>query len=559
MPQPASPTDETAPLDATSPVQPTETAPPPQAPADASLGAAALDGTIVQNAPAGKRQSGASIVRNTLVANFAALFSIVTGFFLTPILLKALGTSTFGVWSLALSIVGQLAIIQFGLNTSIPQQVAAVLARGDRDELDKIFSTSFAVYVVCGAFTLLATGALVIWAPLLFKVPAAQMGLVRWTLFLLGINQALNFIIALRDALVFGSGRMFMTSSINMLVNVLITLGFIGMALIGWGTIGMAIVFLIATVVNIALYQKFLSDDFSGLRPRWSAVNRETLNRLLRIGRNSFAVSLSGAFSFNANNLILGALLTPQSLAYYALSVRLVLFVNALSTKFSSVSLPVYSQAYAAGDVAQMRRIFTESITFAMGIVVPFLLVSMVLGPRLILAWVGPGNEAAAGLWVLGMATFLCRLPGGIGITLLNGADKAHLIIKVYLAASIVDVILSYFLTRAVGAAGVYWGSIIVGVVVDFVWLPFIVCREFGFSTRAFWRDGLAPLIPSTVVGGAVALTIARVTLPPGLMVTLSATLILLFSSWITWFFVGLPASRRQRFTRAFGRALRRG
>ena len=516
--------------------------------------------TVAPPTPASfQRQSGASIVRNTLVANLASLFSIATGFFLTPILLRALGTDTFGLWSLAVGIVGQLAIVQLGLNTAIPQQVAARLALGDRSGLNRIFSTALAAYGACAAFSVLATGVIIAAAPLFFKVAPAQLGAIRWTLLVLGLNQALAFGVALRDALVFGSGRMFVTSGINMVVNLGITLGFIAMALSGRGTVGMALVMLVATVVNLALYGRLLSDEFSGMRPRRAQVSRQTLHRLLGIGRNQFAISLSGVLSFGANSLILGALLTPNALAYYALSVRLMNFIEQISTKFSSVSLPVYSQAHAAGDRAQMRRIFTESITVALGVVVPFLLVSLVLGQRLILAWVGPNHDEAAILWALGMTTFLFRLPGQICITILNGAEKLGLILKVYLAAALVDVALSYVLTRALGAGGVYVGSIIVGAAVDFVWLPWFVCREFGFSPRAFWSDGLLPLLPSVVVGGLVALSIARLPLPAGTPVTLLATLILLGSSWGTWFFVGLPASRRQRFTSALRRALKRG
>ena len=511
------------------------------------------------DAATARRQSGASIVRNTLVANGATLFSIVTGFFLTPILLRALGTDTFGIWSLAVLIIGQLAIIQLGLNTAIPQQVAAKLALGDRDGLSKIFSTALAAYLVCAALSLVITSVIIVIAPLFFKVAPAQLSLIRWTLLILGINQALAFGVALRDALVFGSGRMFLTSSINMAVNLCITLGFIGMALAGWGTVGMALVMLGATVFNLGLYQRLLSDEFSGMKPSRAQLSRATLSRLLGIGRNQFAISLSGVVSFGANSLILGLLLTPTSLAYYALAVRLVNFIDQLSTKFSSVSLPVYAQAYASGDVAQMRRIFTESVTVALGIVVPFLLVSIVLGERLILAWVGPNHGDAALLWALGMTTFLFRLPGQIAITILNGAEKLGLILKVFLAASVVDLALSYFLTRQIGAGGVYVGSILVGAIVDFGWLPWFVCREFGFSPRAFWIDGLLPLLPSVLVGGAVAAVMARLDLPAGTPVTLAATVVLLGSSWITWFFVGLPLDRRQRFVGALRRALRRG
>ncbi len=506
-----------------------------------------------------RRQGGASIVRNTLVANLASLFSIATGFFLTPILLRALGTDTFGVWSLAVGIIGQLAIVQLGLNTAIPQQVAAKLALGDRDGLDKIFSTALAAYLACAAFTLLATGVTIAVAPLFFKVPAAQLGTIRWTLLVLGLNQALAFGVALRDALVFGSGRMFLTSSINMFVNLGLTLGFIAMATSGRGTVGMASVMLVSTIVNIGLYQRLLSDEFSNLRPSRRHFSRETLARLLGIGRNQFAISLSGVITFGANSLILGLLLAPAALAYYALSVRLMNFIEQISTKFSSVSLPVYAQAHAAGDVGQMRRIFTESITVAMGIVVPFLLVSLVLGERLIFAWVGPNHEQAATLWALGMTMFVFRVPGQICITILNGAEKLGLILKVYLAAAVVDVALSYVLTRQIGAGGVYVGTIVVSALIDFVWLPGFVCCEFGFSPRAFWRDGLLPLLPSVIVGGIVAILIARLPLPPGTFVTVVATLILLGSSWLTWFFVGLPANRRERFARALRRALKRG
>ena len=151
-----------------------------------------------------------------------------------------------------------------------------------------------------------------------------------------------------------------------------------------------------------------------------------------------------------------------------------------------------------------------------MGILVPFLLVSLALGRALNCGVGWAKSRRSSDACGAGMTMFVFRLPSQICITILNGAEKLGLILKVYLAAALVDVALSYVLTRRMGAGGVYVGTIIVSAIVDFCWLPWFVCREFGFSPRAFWGDGLLPLFPSVIVGGAVALLIARLPLPPG-------------------------------------------
>mgnify|MGYP003339009902 CR=1 FL=1 len=89
------------------------------------------------------------------MAVFAVM--IVVTFFMTPILVKGLGDDRYGIWVFVESIIKYLALFDLGVTAAVVKYVAKFNATEDRDEVNRIYSTSIAIFSSLGLLVGLTT------------------------------------------------------------------------------------------------------------------------------------------------------------------------------------------------------------------------------------------------------------------------------------------------------------------------------------------------------------------------------------------------------------------
>src|SRR5437588_11703665 len=81
------------------------------------------------------------------------LISILAVMLLTPYTISNIGNDEFGLWSLVISALGLLSLLDLGFGTGVVKYVAQSKAANDADRRNRVLSTLAAVYI---AITLLS-------------------------------------------------------------------------------------------------------------------------------------------------------------------------------------------------------------------------------------------------------------------------------------------------------------------------------------------------------------------------------------------------------------------
>ena len=98
------------------------------------------------NEPTTGNASRSGLLRNVAVSYLTMGVSTLTAFFVTPILLRALGKEQFGLWALLLSLLGYVSLVEAGIYTSVSKRVAECMAVHDRNRLKQVLATSMALW-----------------------------------------------------------------------------------------------------------------------------------------------------------------------------------------------------------------------------------------------------------------------------------------------------------------------------------------------------------------------------------------------------------------------------
>ncbi len=132
------------------------------------------------------------IARNVVFNWFGTIANMAVGFLLSPFILHHLGNVAYGVWVLAISLVGYLNLLDLGMQSSVLRFVSKGHTKGDHRGASEAASAALWVRLQISALVLLLSAFLAAVFPFLFKVPAELASDARKAIVLIGVKTAVS-------------------------------------------------------------------------------------------------------------------------------------------------------------------------------------------------------------------------------------------------------------------------------------------------------------------------------------------------------------------------------
>jgi O-antigen/teichoic acid export membrane protein len=477
-------------------------------------------------------------LRNALSSYANLIFGVILSLVLTRVLLRDLGTSTYGLWIVLLSIVSYLGLLDVGVSTATVQRVAKLTAEGDDQALADVIRTASLFFSVSGA---LAVAITIVLAPFLGSI--VHLGSISTkvagvTLVLLGLMTATRFVTAVPTALLFGVGRSDRSSQVSLAGMLITQLAQVGIVLAGGGLVWLGIVTLVGTAASFVMTSA-LARRTTGHSALSGRFDRALLVDLLRFGGRNTVIAVSGLVSFSLDALIIGIILPVAQVAPYDIALSTANLTRNLTTYGSDLLLPTYTHFESNDDPVRQARLFSRTVMATLAISLPILVALAAFGDPILKLWLGEVPAKTYSIMIaLGFVAAL-ELPGHQCFIFLTGIGRNQLMIRMAVIGATVNLIGSIAATFWLGPIGPAIGSLPAVLIIDFTILPIIVCRHLRIPFRRYARDALAPVVPSVAVAGLVALVVLGVfpahaglsTLRGGIRALISATVVVL-AAW---------------------------
>lgn len=453
--------------------------------------------------------------RNILVSYASTLVLAGLGFFTTPFLVTHLGKAKYGVWTLELSVLIYLGLLDAGLYTSISKRVAEYLAQNDKAKLETALGTAQAIYLCLIPIALIIVVGLCLGLNHLFRIPLDLQDQARLLLLFLGFNQCFTFLALSRNAVLFGAGRLDLALSASTVTGAILTLlnlviGVTG-APLAW--LGCAAIF--TTLGNVLWTQKLLHRFLPDIKISLSASRLPMAKDLLGFGLRNAYISILGTIAFCSDTLMIGLLLPISQVAQYAIASKLVNLINMLSVKPINALIPAYARAQAQEDQEQLFSLLTRSIAYSCAVCLPVSVACVVFPHALIRAWIGENYETSGDILRWLSIWTLIALPGHAVSTMLTGTERNKLLARFYTVSAFVNLAFSFTLTRVFGVVGPAIGSVLTVGLLESLLLPLFACRLFGFSPMVFLSRSYGSLLPVLAISLFVALLASTFLQPP--------------------------------------------
>lgn len=462
----------------------------------------------------------------TTVLNFGGVgLGFLTSLAITPLILRALGPETYGVWLFVSSFAvatGFLGILDFGVQSAVVRFVAEHHGRDDAKTVNQVFSLALAIFLPLGALGALAVfvasrSLIFDW----FNVPADLHGVARALFLVLAVQTVIDFPSLILSALMDGLQRYDLQRLIQITIIVANALLNVVLLQLGFGVLALALTALCLSGLRTLLLAVLIRRVFPQVGIDWN-VNRQLVGRIATFGTEVFLLRLVGIVYLTMDKSIISHFLSSSEITPYDIATKL---RNIAMVTFGVITpqiVPVVSRLDGRGDVAAIREVFIRATKYQLAVTLPVVISVFILAEDLLRIWLGADWAYVATPARLFLCYVLLDAVVVVGYNTMIGVGKVRPLLAIQTATTTVaNVVISVILTPRIGMTGVIFGTLI-GTALSIAPYLWLYLRTLQVTASEFLRS--AVLLPYAIgLVLAIALAGAQHYVQPTNVVSLAA------------------------------------
>ena len=416
----------------------------------------------------------------------------------TPVMLRLLGQSEYGTYTLVNGFISNLSLMSFGLGSAYVRYYARYEAGEGEDGVAKINGMFLVIFLFIGAASLLVGGVLVANVHNIFsaKLTPEEVETARILMALLVVNIAVSFPCSVFTSYITAKEQFFFQRMISMIRTVINPIVMLPLLLMGMGSVALVLATLVLSVIT----------DASSI---WYCVKK--LNMRMTFGKFDFRLLREmGGFSFfiflnmiidqinwTVDTTILGIVSGTAATAVYGVGSQIHRYYMTISTSISGVFVPQINRIVARGEGDDsLTRLFTRVGRIQFMLLMLVLTGFIFVGEPFIEAWGGGEYEGAYPIALLLMAPVTVPLIQNLGIEIQRAKNRHQFRSKVYFFMALFNVAISIPLAIRLGGLGCALGTAISMVVCNGFVMNWYYHRHIGLNMLYFWKNILS-IVPS--------------------------------------------------------------
>lgn len=397
-----------------------------------------------------QRKAGALLSYGVIFLNSAS------GLLLTPFMIRMMGKSEFGLYSLVISVVAYLTILDLGFGNAIIRYTAKFRAERKIKELQEMLGIFLIVYLLISCFTLFVGFCFCFNVELFFggTMTLVQLQKTRVMLILLVLNIAITFPLSLYVSVVTAHENFVFQKSIILLRIILNFLCSVFLLIIGYRAVALVLSLTIFNMMTLFMNYWFckykLDFEIKFARFKWT-VFKEIFSYSFYV----FLNSIMNRIYWSTGQFVLGAIAGPSAVAVFAVGIQLQNVYMGLSTAIVGVFLPkVTSMVSLEKSKQAISDLFIRTGRMQY-LVMAYVLTGFVLFGRVFIRiWAGDEFSDAYLITLLFFISLTIPLVQNIGIIVLQARNEMRFRSILVIILAVVSLFFQIKMAKIYGGIG---------------------------------------------------------------------------------------------------------
>ena len=419
-----------------------------------------------------------------------ALHNII-GILYTPFMLRMLGQSEYGLYSLVESVVAYLTILDLGFGNAIIRYTAKFRAENKIQEQWEMFGMFFILYVVIGIVSFIAGLILYFNTDGMFSntMNDEELYKINVMMLLMVFNIAFTFPMSIWGAIITAYENFVFQKFVGIVRIILNPIVMIALLLVGYKAIAMVVATTIFNVVTLLINYWYCKNRLH-IKVRFGHFKWGFFKEVSIYSFWMFLNSIMDRIYWSTGQFVLGMFKGAAVVAVYAVAIRLQGIYMGFSTAISGVFLPKVTGMIAKGNSEkEISNLFirTGRIQY---IVMAFVLTGFIIfGKQFICIWAG--QEYAESYWIALCFFVPLTVPliQNLGITILQARNQMKFRSILYVIIALTSLCISIPLAKQYGGIGCAVGTSMALIAGQIIIMNIYYQKVIHIEICRFWRE----------------------------------------------------------------------
>lgn len=481
--------------------------------------------------------------------------NILIGLVYTPIMIRLLGTSEYGLYNTVSSTISTLSILSLGFNSSYIRYYAQYKRERNEDAISRlnglfiiIFTIIGLVALVCGMF--LSENLNIIFSDGLTR---AEYSIAKILMILLTINLAVSFPMGVFSHIISAHEHFIFLKVLGMVKTVVSPLITLPLLLAGYRSIAM-----VSVTVGISFFIDIMYCFYAfrvlKIKVLFSNFPKGLFKSLFAYTSFIALNMIVDQINWNIDKILLGRYRGTTAVAVYAVASTLQNYYQIFSTSISNVFTPQIHRIInnTRDNLDEQRSVLTELFTRVGRI--QFLILALISTglifwgkPFIIKYWAGPGYEESYYVALLLILPSSIALIQNLGIEIQRAENRHQFRSVVYAFMALLNLLLSIYLCQIYGAIGSALGTAISLLVANGIIMNVYYHKRCNINIITFWKN-IFSMFKGLIIPIIFAIVITSMAKINSILVFLIQVLIYAFCYIVSMWFFGMNQYEKNLF-----------
>ena len=427
----------------------------------------------------------------TILGYFNILISSIVTLVYTPFMLKMMGQSEYGLYSLVSSVIAYLSVLDMGFGNAMIRFVSRSIAKND-DNDSKLNGIFLILYFIIGLIALIIGIVLLCNIELLFSksLTPNELGTAKVLMVILFSTVAISFPLSVFDSYIMVNERYVYLRIMSIIKSLIVPIIMIPLLLLGFKSIAMCVV---VSSVNLMYHIFMLIYCFCKLKMKISFDIKTYDKKLIKeVFAYSFFVFLNiivdNVFK-NTDQIILGSVSGTIAVSVYAIASQISNMNTQFSTIISGMFLPRITKVNEEKNSDDIiSNIFIKTSRVQLFVMLLILSGFIIFGKMFINLWAGYEYIDAYYIVLLLIGPAIVPLTQNICISVLQAKNMHQFRSIAYIILAIINVAISIPLAKMYGGIGAALGSAIATIIGQIFLMNYFYKYKAGLDIDRYWK-----------------------------------------------------------------------
>ena len=429
--------------------------------------------------------------RGAILSYISIIVSTLVQLLYTPLLIRKLGQSEYGLYSLVSSIIGYLTVLDLGFGNAIVVYTSKYRAQGKVDEEKKLHGMFKIVFWIIGFI------AGILGIILFFNVnnifgntmTETELNKAKIMMLILSFNLMITFPFSIYSSIISAYEKFTYQKIVAILNTVLKPIIMIPLLFMGFKSITLTIVITLLNILML-LSNYFYCKKKLNVNVKYRGFDKTIFKTIFGYSFFIFLGVIVDKINWSVDQFVLGAVSGTVAVSLYAVAAQLnTLFIN-LSGAINGVLLPKMSKLVA--NKASNQQMTDEFIKVGrLQYFVIFLMASglVLFGKEFIKLWAGIDYELSYYIAIILIIPLCIPLIQNLGISIMQAKNKHKFRAILLVFISIVNIIISIPLAKKYGGIGSAIGTSLSLIVGNIIIINIYYHKVIKINVIKFWKE----------------------------------------------------------------------